>query len=250
MQLGLAALLLAALAAPVRGWRPVAGAATVATRRIGAGARSGRWSALRAEEGEEAEVLREVEEVVPPPEPPQLVDLGEPATSAEVADFLLKLAKSVDKDTKATIKEAVAEATATVAEEKEIIYISEGNGGVADDEIGTVAHVTPAQAHQQIKELGNAVLLDVRHPEEFVHGHAAGAQNIPFSILGTSGMEARPDFAYEVCRKMPSDGEPAQELAMLMSLCPPISPLGDVHVPHRHADLRDLPGRPPFGARD
>lgn len=62
-----------------------------------------------------------------------------------------------------------------------------------------VAEVTPAEAHARVSQ-GAAVLVDVREPEEWRGGHAAGARHIPLGELALrAGELPREQEIYLIC---------------------------------------------------
>eukprot|EP00968_Pinguiococcus_pyrenoidosus_P014661 scaffold1330_cov240-Pinguiococcus_pyrenoidosus.AAC.29 len=91
------------------------------------------------------------------------------------------------------LKEASAEPLYFVEAEEDAEALEEGGGS-------SYTNVRAEEAFQLAQELEDAVLLDVRQEEEFVHGHAAGAVNVPYGKVSATGFEARAGFAYDCLR--------------------------------------------------
>jgi rhodanese-related sulfurtransferase len=62
-----------------------------------------------------------------------------------------------------------------------------------------VAEVTPAEAHERVTK-GEGILVDVREPDEWRGGHAAGARHIPLGELSLRAAELpRDQDIYLIC---------------------------------------------------
>jgi rhodanese-related sulfurtransferase len=74
----------------------------------------------------------------------------------------------------------------------------------------TPSEVTPAQA-LNLHEIGEVTLLDVREPDEWAQGHAAGAVHIPLAQLDPAALDtSKPIVA--VCRSGNRSGKATQML--------------------------------------
>jgi len=67
------------------------------------------------------------------------------------------------------------------------------------DEMGVL------EAHQRVQD--GWTYVDVRTPQEFEGGHAAGAINVPFALIGPGGMMPNPAFTQVMSSLFPSDAK-------------------------------------------
>eukprot|EP00798_Chlamydomonas_sp_ICE-L_P019939 gene19939-26647_t len=63
--------------------------------------------------------------------------------------------------------------------------------------------ISPSEANSLMTKSG-VQYLDVRTPEEFVHGHPPGATNIPFMLRGKEGLIPNPDFTSTLEKLLPN----------------------------------------------
>ena len=63
-----------------------------------------------------------------------------------------------------------------------LAMLASGLSAASGDNTGPIAAVTPTEAHARVKS-GEAVLVDVREPEEWAEGVAEGARLLPLSDL-------------------------------------------------------------------
>ena len=67
----------------------------------------------------------------------------------------------------------------------------------------TIQQLPPQQCHDLLECDAEILHLDVRTPEEFNEGHAAGALNVPAFFKGPGGMQLNPDFVRTVIALSP-----------------------------------------------
>lgn len=82
----------------------------------------------------------------------------------------------------------------------------------------TYQTISMAELSQRFDAEENAILLDVRHPEEYAEGHIPGAINLDNDEIGTQPIDLLPDkdqpiFVY--CRSGRRSKEAAQKLVEL-----------------------------------
>lgn len=70
---------------------------------------------------------------------------------------------------------------------------------------GSYVNAAPAEAAEKVS--GGAKFLDVRTPEEFAEGSAAGAINIPLVFINKAGQSTpNPDFVAQAAAALPDQG--------------------------------------------